>query len=204
MRVAIVEGHTLLRKGMAALLMNEQNVEVVGEAATVSEAADLVRQVKPEVVLTDNQFRDGSCLDIIKRCQEICNSCKFIELTTSASEVEFKQACQAGVDGYVLKNALPEELVYAMRLVCQGRKYYDPMVMDYVMKHDNNPVEELTPRELEVLLALGKGLSNSLIAKTLYISEFTVKKHISQILSKLNLHDRTQAALFANEKGLGK
>lgn len=202
MRVVIVDGYTLTRKGTAALLDQEPGLEILGEAASTDEAAELINRVKPEVVVLDTRLREENGLDVIKKCRKNEVQCKFIALASSTNEIEFKQACQMGVNGYVLKSALPEELMYAIRLVYQGRKYYDPVVMDHVMGGNTNPIDGLTPREMDVLLALGRGMNNHLIAKQLYITEFTVKKHISQILSKLNLRDRTEAALFANSKGL--
>lgn len=202
MRVLIVDSYALMRKGLVALLINEPEIDIVGEASTVAETTELLTRVKPEIVLSDMRLKDGRAIDIIKHCQKINMICKFITLTSSSSEVEFKNACQAGVDGYILKHVLPKELVYAMWLVCQGRKYYDPMVMDCVINHEDDHIQVLTPRELDVLAALGKGLNNNLIARDLYITEFTVKKHIGQILSKLNLRDRTLAALYAKANGL--
>jgi two-component system nitrate/nitrite response regulator NarL len=116
---------------------------------------------------------------------------------------DFLKAEEVGVDGYVLKEALPEELLYAIKIVSQGRKYYDPTLLELKMKETaNDPINELTPREQDVLMALGEGLPNREIAKRLFITEYTVKKHVSQILSKLELADRTQAALFASSRGL--
>jgi two-component system nitrate/nitrite response regulator NarL len=104
-----------------------------------------------------------------------------------------------------LKEALPEEILYAIRIIGRGRKYYDPNVVR-LMVEDNGGgfTEELTPREWDVLKALGRGLANRQIAKELYITEYTVKKHVSQILAKLGLKDRTQAALYANARGVAR
>lgn len=111
------------------------------------------------------------------------------------------------VDGYVLKEALPEELIHALKIISKGRKYYDPGVLELIIKsndpfEDDGHLEQLTPKEKEVLMELGKGRSNKEISQVLYITEYTVKKHVSQILAKLDLTDRTQAALYANVKGL--
>jgi two-component system nitrate/nitrite response regulator NarL len=109
------------------------------------------------------------------------------------------------VEGYVLKEALPEELLNAIRLVSKGRRYYDPEILDSIMSHrESDPLERLTARELEILASLAEGLSNKAIAERHYISENTVKKHIVNILDKMEFQDRTQAALYAFSRGLGK
>jgi len=127
-------------------------------------------------------------------------------LTSSVNEYDFKKADDAGAYGYVLKEALPEELLYAISLVNKGRKYYDPGIIGKMMSPSSQDdwLDELTPREKDVLLALGQGMCNKEIAKKLYITEYTVKKHVSQILAKLDMTDRTQAALYAQAKGLVK
>jgi two-component system nitrate/nitrite response regulator NarL len=141
-------------------------------------------------------------LDIVEDCLKNNISCKFIVLTSSADEYDFRKAEEVGAYGYVLKEALPEELLYAVRLVNRGRKYYDPGIISEMMKESSNTdnTEDLTPREQEVLLALGEGLCNKDIGKKLFISDYTVKKHVSQILAKLGLTDRTQAALYVQKK----
>lgn len=110
------------------------------------------------------------------------------------------------IEGVCLKEAFPEDLLYGIEVVARGRKYYDPVLMGSIMDHksarEKQELSELTPKELEVLMSLGKGRSNKEIANALYITEFTVKKHVSQVLAKLELADRTQAALYALSKGL--
>jgi two-component system, NarL family, nitrate/nitrite response regulator NarL len=125
-------------------------------------------------------------------------------LTSSATSSEIRLAQSLGVEGVCLKEAMPEDLLYAVEVVARGRKFYDPVFMENLMAHSAEEIAfaELTPKELEVLIALGKGRPNKEIASDLFITEFTVKKHVSQILSKLNLSDRTQAALYALSKGL--
>lgn len=203
MKLVIVDDHPLVRKGLTSVLSLEADIEIVGEADDVEAAKKIIVQTNPDVVLIDLKLGSQSGLDIIKKVDRY--KFKFVVLTSSADQVDFKKAEEIGVDGYVLKEALPEEIVYAIRLVYKGRKFYDPGIMELVIKDSNDdPISNLTPREKDVLIALGQGLSNSEIAKKLYITEYTVKKHVSQILSKLNLNDRTHAALYANSKGLVK
>ncbi|MNC42708.1 Transcriptional regulatory protein DevR (DosR) [compost metagenome] len=156
-------------------------------------------------MLIDLRLADESGLDVIKAARARGLSSKFILLTSSASREDFLKAEEVLVDGYVLKEALPEELLFAIQLVHKGRKYYDPGLMEDKMRMSgSSPTDELTPKEKEVLIELGQGACNKDIASRLFISEFTVKKHVSQILAKLQVADRTQAALYANAVGLTK
>lgn len=205
MKVAIIDDHPLVRRGLAMILALEPDIELAGEASNINEAIELILKTKPDMLLVDLRLGDECGLDLKERIEIQGLTFKFIVLTSSVEKDDFKKAEEANIDGYVLKEALPEEILYAIRIVSKGRKYYDPGIMDFIIKEkDEEFAEKLTPREIDVLSALGMGLSNSYIAKKLYITEFTVKKHVSQILSKLELTDRTQAALYANSKGLVK
>jgi DNA-binding NarL/FixJ family response regulator len=204
MKVILVDDHPLVRKGLDFVLSLEKDIQVIGEASNIKEAMDLLKQQQPDVALIDLKLGNEYGIDIIERSNKCGISCRFIVLTSSADEYDFKKAEEVGALGYVLKEALPEELLYAVRLVGKGRKYYDPGIIGEMMKGTSRIgiVEELTPREQDVLIALGQGLSNKDIAKKLFITEHTVKKHVSQVLAKLELADRTQAALYAHTKGL--
>jgi len=160
----------------------------------------MIKQNKPDLALIDLRLGTECGLDIISAAKKHDVGTKFIVLTSSASIDDFMMAEECGAEGYILKEALPEELLFAIRLVNRGRKYYDPELLEYKLKqHDNAYSEQLTDREKEVLKELGNGLNNRQIAEKLFITENTVKKHVSQILAKLNLNDRTQAALYANK-----
>lgn len=194
MRIIIVDDHPLVRQGLASLISMEDDMELIGECSNVNEALLMIEEKKPDMAIIDLKLGKESGLDIVTARKN--TSCKFVILTSSAAYIDFKKSEELNVDGYVLKEALPEELLYALRLVHKGRKYYDPVLMQYKMQVGNN--FNLTLREIEVLHKLGEGLNNYQIAKDLCISENTVKKHVSQILAKLNLQDRTQAALYVN------
>ncbi|MDF2925315.1 MAG: nitrate/nitrite response regulator protein narL [Paenibacillaceae bacterium] len=201
-RIAIIDDHSLVRKGLTTLISMESDLELVGEADNAEDGLVLLKEQKPELTLVDLKLGQNSGLSLIIEARKQADSGKFIILTSAVDENSFKQAEQAQVDGYVLKEALPEELLYAIQLVCKGRKYYDPGVMEHKLagkKQDKG--ESLTPKEREVMCLIGEGLCNMEIAEKLFISEFTVRKHVSQILAKLELKDRTQAALFANYMG---
>jgi two-component system, NarL family, nitrate/nitrite response regulator NarL len=206
MKVLIVDDHPLVRKGLNTILTLE-GMDVVGEARNHKDAIELFKTKEADLALIDLRLGDESGLDLIAEALQLKLGCKFIVLTSSTDETDFTRAKKIGVDGYVLKEALPEELIHALRVIARGRKYYDPGVMDLLID-SNNPVqvdgqfEQLTPKEKEVLLELGMGHSNKEISQKLDITEYTVKKHVSQVLAKLNLADRTHAALYANVKGL--
>lgn len=202
MNIIIADDHPLVRQGLIAVITLEGDMNLVGEASTGDEAVRLVAKMNPDVALVDLRLTDISGLEIIRSCKENAPACKYIILTSSVDKEDFRRARELGVDGYVLKEAFPEELISAIRLVFRGRKYYDPSMIDCMMSKDESDehVEQLTPRELEVLRTLGEGLSNKDIAKKLFITEYTVKKHVSQVLAKLELTDRTQAALYARDK----
>jgi two-component system, NarL family, nitrate/nitrite response regulator NarL len=205
MKIAVIDDHPLVRKGLTMILELEEGIEVCGEAAGVGEGIELIISEKPELALIDLRLGTECGLDIIEKVLAKGYKCKFAVITSSVEREDFGRSEAKNVAGYISKDAHPEEILYAIRLMAKGRKYYDPCILDLMIKKDENPTyEELTPREKDVLAELGNGLSNIEIAKKLFITEYTVKKHVSQILAKLNLSDRTQAALYANNKGLVK
>lgn len=198
MRVAVVDDHPLVWQGIKAVLETEPDMEPIGWASNGWEAEKLILKHKPDIVLMDLRLPGESGLDIIKRLKPKAPSAHFVILTTYVEERDVTKALNIGVDGYVLKEAMPEEMLAALRLVDKGRPYFDPAVMQMVARNRErqNKLSELTEREQEVLRELGKGLSNKEIAAKLFITEYTVKKHVSSILAKLGLKDRTQAALY--------
>ncbi|MBO0588892.1 response regulator transcription factor [Sporosarcina sp. E16_8] len=208
MQIVIVDDHPLVRKGLTSILSIEGEMQVLGEAACRKEALTLFQKTKPDLAIVDLRLANESGLELIAEAKQQGIDCKFVVLTSSTEEHDFNQAKEIGVDGYILKEALPEELLHALGIIGRGRKYYDPGVFDLVMESRDSPfekdghVEQLTPKEKEVLLELGMGHSNKQISQALYITEYTVKKHVSQVLAKLDLADRTNAALYANAKGL--
>ncbi|QSO51379.1 response regulator transcription factor [Alicyclobacillus curvatus] len=202
MNVVIVDDHPLIRTGLFAVLSAEHDIEVTGQAATAADAIATISSLHPDVALVDLKLGADSGLSVIRACKSLIDGCHYVVLTSSLSRVDFVSAMEEGVDGYALKEALPEELLYALRIVAKGRRYYDPIFLQTPPALDDTGCEHLTPKEMEVLRSLGRGMNNREIAHELFITEFTVKKHVSQILAKLNLADRTQAALWANANGL--
>jgi two-component system, NarL family, nitrate/nitrite response regulator NarL len=205
--ILIVDDHPLVRQGLISLFSFEEDLSCIGEASNNKEALKEIVEKKPDIVLVDLRLGNESGFDLVEKVSSLSSfDPKFIVLTSSAHVADFQRAKVVGAYGYILKEALPEELLYAIRLISNGRKYYDPGILEIVLgfKEEDEFINTLTPKEIEVLRELGSGLSNREIASKLFISENTVKKHVSQILEKLSLSDRTQAALFANVKGLAK
>ncbi len=199
MKVLIVDDHPLVREGLAAILSTESSIATVEQAATCNKAVKKIQQLEPDIVLVDLRLGRECGLDLIPKARKNNSTCKFVVLTSSSDRNDFKRAEELDVDGYILKDAYPEEILLGIKLVSRGRKYYDPSILEIMLKkQDRGSIEELTPREQEVLRELGKGKTNKQIAQNLFITEYTVKKHVSQILAKLGLADRTQAALYAN------
>lgn len=207
-KLIMVDDHPLVRKGIELSVRLENNIELLGVAVNVSEAVQLIAEHRPTVALVDLRLHNEHGLDVVRQGRAICPETRYIILTSYATEEEIRNALAEDVEGYVLKEALPEELIAAINTVGQGRKYYDPAVVQYAMEQGQadkrTELGKLTCRELEVLKALGRGLNNRTIAIELFISEHTVKKHVGSILTKLHLVDRTQAALYAVSKGLYK
>lgn len=205
-KMIMVDDHPLVRKGIEAATRMEEGIELLECSSNIEEALQAIGKHQPDVALVDLKLHNEYGLDVVRKGREICPNTRYIILTSYATEEEIRAALEEDVEGYVLKEALPEELLAAIYTVGKGRRYFDPAVVQYAMnrgRYNNKPdLGELTPRELEVLKALGRGLNNRTIAEQLYISEHTVKKHVGSILNKLALDDRTQAALFAVSKGL--
>ena len=208
MKIVVVDDQTLIRKGLISILSLLDSMEVIGEATNTQEALPLIQREKPDLAVVDFHLGKECGLDLIKEARQMGCTCKFAILTYSKDLLSFERAKAMDVDGYISLEAHPEELIYAFHMIQRGRKYYDPDIIDLLMQPqkilriDNDRVGQLTSKEKEVLQKLGIGFSNKQIAENLFITENTVKKHVSQVLSKLNLVDRTQAALYANETGL--
>jgi DNA-binding NarL/FixJ family response regulator len=205
LKVVLVDDHPLVWEGLCAVLTPQAGFELAGWASNGDEAEQLFGSLQPDVALVDLRLARECGLDIITRARSLAPACKFIVLTSFVARDDIRRALAVGVDGYILKEALPEEMIAALRLVGRGRPYFDPAVMELVIccqpQQGRDPLADLTEREREILQALALGENNKEIAARLHITEHTVKKHISSILAKLNLKDRTQAALYAVNRG---
>lgn len=207
--VLIVDDHTIVRQGLRTLLELMDDIQVAGEAANGRMAVELASRLKPDVILMDLVMPE---LDGIAATRQICElgqATKVIALTSFLEDEKVILAIQAGAFGFLLKDVSPNELVDAIRAAYRGEARLNPNVARLLMKQiaaqpgqRSNSAADLTARELEVLRLVAKGMSNRQISEALFISEKTVKTHVSSLLSKLSLTDRTQLAIYAIKHGL--
>jgi DNA-binding NarL/FixJ family response regulator len=210
-RFVVVDDEAMVRAGLKMLLDHQPDLSVVGEAADGIEAREVVRRTSPDVVLMD--VRMPRC-DGVEAARRIVgeSTAKIIILTTFDEDTAVSDALRAGVSGFLLKVAPPEQLVQAVRTVAAGQALLDPAVTVRVIEsfarapgadpRATSQLATLTEREVDVLRLIARGLSNAEIAARLYLGEATVKTYISRMLTKLDLRDRVQAAAFAYESGL--
>lgn len=204
MKIIVIDDHPLVLRGIQQIISLEKDLDLAGVATSCSQGVGLIRRVKPDLVIVDISMPGESGFELIRRVKGFLPSCSFLVTTSFASKSDINAALAENVNGYILKSALPEEFISAIRIVARGRRYYDPEILEDILGRENNgPFAELTAREKDIIQALARGLSNRAISKEFCISENTVKKHISNLLNKLNLKDRTQAALYAFSHGLG-
>ncbi|MBI4787693.1 MAG: response regulator transcription factor [Chloroflexi bacterium] len=210
MKLLIADDHTLFRKGLIGLLETREDlVQVVGEAATGREAIQLTEQLRPDIVLLDIYMPEGNGLEALQALKARSPKTQVVMLTSSESDVHLYQAVQLGASGYLLKNLDTSRLFEFLGGVMRGEAAMTPemasRLLKGIAKRSSDPdkgEEALTERELIVLRLVAVGTSNSEIAEKLCISVHTVKTHIRNILDKLQLENRTQAANYAMDRGL--
>ena len=205
--ILIADDHPVVRQGLRTFLETQDGLEVVGEASDGAEAAELAQQLLPDVVLMDLVMPGLDGVEATRRIRELSPSTKVIVLTSFDEDEKVFPSVKAGAAGYLLKDVRPQELAEAVRRVHAGEALLAPSVAAKLMQEvagERQPVSGLTERELEVLRLIARGLPNKLIAQELVVSETTVKTHVSNILAKLHLTDRTQAALYAVREGLAE
>lgn len=205
-RVLVADDHDLVREGICKLLELYDNIEVVGEAGDGIETVNMVRELSPDLVLLDLNMPRMDGIITIRKIKEIDPDVKVLVLTIHDGEEYIYEVAKAGAEGYVQKDIKPEELKDAIERLIKGERFFPPAIEEQVPEESNNPeqFEELSSREQEVLELLAKGMSNRSIAETLYISDKTVKNHVSNILKKLSVEDRTQAVIVSLKRGLVK
>lgn len=198
--VLSADDHPLIRSGLEAVLSNEPDMQVVGEAANGEEAIDLYRRLRPDIVLMDLRMPVMDGLAATKAIINEFPDAKIIALTTYEGDEDIHRALSAGARGYLLKDMMRSELLKVIRTVRGGQRAIPAAVAARLAEY--TPRVELTPRELEVLLLMAKGLSNPEIASMLGRTESTMKVHVSNILDKLDVTDRTEAVTVAMQRGI--
>jgi len=206
-RVLIVDDHTVVRQGLRFLLQQEPDIEVIGEAEDGGQAISMVRDQVPAVVLLDLLMPNTDGLTALREIKRLSPATQVVILTSHQGDDLLFEAIKAGAVSYVLKTAGVDAVVESVRAAARGESVLDPSVAAKVLqemrrRRDRDPVDQLSPREIDVLTALARGRSNKEIARDLSIGEETVKTHVSNILSKLHLADRTQAAIYGLQQRL--
>jgi DNA-binding NarL/FixJ family response regulator len=211
-RVLLADDQAMVRAGFRMILGSEPDIEVVGEAESGEQAAAATRRLRPDVVLMDIQMPGGDGLQATRRITESPElTSRVVILTTFERDEYVFEAMQSGASGFLLKNAPPEELIHAVRVVAAGDALLAPSVTRRIIEQfARRPVEpevrarleSLTQREREVLVMLARGNSNAELAAELFVTEGTIKTHVSSLLAKLGLRDRVQAVVLAYESGL--
>ncbi|MBW3110590.1 response regulator transcription factor [Bacillus sp. MCCB 382] len=202
----IVDDHEMVRLGMKTYLLTEERIDFLGEAKSGNEAAQLAKLYMPDVVLMDLLMENGNGIEATKKILSFHPSCKIIILTSYYDDEKVFPAIEAGAHSYLLKTASAEEVAAAVYKAVKGESVIASKVADKMMNRfrpqEKMPHEDLTSREMDVLKCLGEGMTNQEISQELFIGIKTVKTHVSNILSKLGVADRTQAAIYANRNGI--
>ncbi len=206
-RVLVADDHAVVREGLRTFLELQEGIEVVGEAADGREAVEAAERLRPDVVVLDLVMPGLDGVGAMRILRESLPAARVIVLTSFLDDDKLLPALRAGAAGYLLKNAQPQELARAVRAAHAGETLLDPVVAARLVETlaaggDEGPLDRLTPREHEVLVLIGRGFPNKLIARELGVSEKTVKTHVSHVLAKLGVSDRTQAAVLAVRAGL--
>lgn len=210
-RILIADDHHVVRRGLVFFLKTQQEIEIIGEAKNGKEAVELALSLKPDIVLMDLEMPVQNGIEATREIKKHCPEIKVMMLTSFSDQDHVIPALEAGASGYQLKDIEPDELVKAIKQLMTGENQLHPKATSHLLSHlsgknssEKKSVDELTKREIEVLQEIAKGKSNKEIAADLFITEKTVKTHVSNLLSKLELADRTQAALFAVRNGIMK
>lgn len=204
-RLVIVDDHSVVREGLRAFLRLQEGIDVVGEAAGADEAIRVAAAASPDVVLLDLVMPDGDGIGAIRRLLEVAPGARVLVLTSFADDAQIFAAVAAGAAGYLLKDVDPGALADGIRDVHAGRPALHPSVAQRLMRRGGSPAPahgDITAREHDVLRLVVEGLPNKQIAQRLGIGEKTVKTHVSRVLAKLGVEDRTQAAVLAIREGL--
>jgi len=205
-RLLLVDDHGVVRSGLRMLLETQQDIEIVGEAASGHKAIELVQQHRPHIVLMDVQMTDMNGIEATREIKRLCPETKVLTLTMYENEQYLLEMLKAGASGYIPKRAAPDELVEAIRTVQQGNIFLYPTVANLLVQNyldtqngaeEEKDIDILTSREQEVLVLIAEGLTNPEIAEKLFISVKTVDRHRENMMQKLNMHSRIDLVKFA-------
>jgi DNA-binding NarL/FixJ family response regulator len=200
-RILIADDHHVVRRGLAFFLKTQKDIEIIGEAGNGREAVELARTLKPDLILMDLVMPEMDGIQATKMIKTEMPEIKIMMLTSFSDQDHVIPALEAGASGYQLKDIEPDELILCIKKIMSGENQLHPKATSHLLANlsnkESNLIEQLTKRELDVLKEIARGKSNKEIASSLFITEKTVKTHVSNLLGKLELADRTQAALFA-------
>jgi two-component system, NarL family, response regulator LiaR len=208
-RVVFVDDHEMVRIGVSAYLSAQPDIEVVGEAADGKKGVELALELRPDIILMDLVMKEMDGIEATRQIIEKWPEAKVIIVTSFLDDEKVYPALEAGATSYMLKTSKADEIANAVRATYHGQSVLEPEVTGKMMvkmrqKHQHLPHEELTSREMEILMLMAQGKANQDIADELFIALKTVKTHVSNILSKLNVQDRTQAVIYAFKHSLIK
>ena len=198
--IMVLDDHPIAREGLEAIIKMYRPEEEIVQAGTVKEAITIMDMQKIDMVFVDINLGEGSGFDFLEWLEPEQSEVKVFMITSSSSESDFLHARALGVDAYLLKDAFIDDIVYSLKVIERGGKFYSSDLVDQMgqLSEDEKLLETLTKRELEVLFFLNQGYSNAKIGEALFVSEGTVKKHISNLLGKLGLENRMEAGLFSS------
>lgn len=205
-RLYVIEGQALFAKALCQVFAQERNIEIVGEAQSITDQS-VIAKARPDVIVLDLDGTNLGLVDALERCRAAAPDARICALTMRPTPEIMQRCLAAGADGYIIKDVTPAELIRAVKLVATGETYVDPRVAGGWLRRRSTgnrraDLNELSARETEVIRLIAEGLSNKEISARLNLSEKTIKNHISRIFSKLNIYARTQAAVHAIKLGL--
>jgi two-component system, NarL family, response regulator len=205
MKIIVVSSYTVIREGIVSITSKQDNILVQFVGESIKDAMMMLKSNMVDLVILDVHCNNSNELELINEVKNLCIDTKLMLIDFYGDNKAFVKALKCGVQGYVLGKSSEQELLYAIDQICKGKKYYDSYFIESMMNENiDSPdrIQSLTIREKEVLMEIANGLSNKKISEKFYITEHTVKKHINHIFEKLNIKDRTEAAVYANKYGL--
>lgn len=203
-RIFLVDDHEVVRRGVRDLLVAQEDMEVVGEASTAQEAITRIPLDRPDIAVLDVRLPDGDGIEVCREVRSLCPETACLMLTSFADDEAFLSAVMAGASGYVLKQIKGSDLVGSIRKVARGQSLLDPQLVAKARErlgrdHQDEQLRRLSPQERRILELIAEGKTNREIANTMYLAEKTVKNYVSNLLVKLGMKRRTEAAVFATK-----